>query len=161
MAKIKGLKRINRIINDFTQKNFGVTAETGVEFQAFCEGKLINYAFVFSEEDTRFFEEDATKRFPDIHAEIFLWCLFHEIGHCMTDHIWTELDNEYFEQMAEKIYYIPDDDLRNDCYHCLPDEYVATNWAGNYMRKHPKKVAKFWAELQPAILRMYQKNGLI
>ena len=54
-----------------------------------------------------------------------------------------------------------DTDLRNNWYHCLPDEFFATRWAGNYMRKHPKKIAKFWAEMQAEIIKFYKKNGLL
>lgn len=162
MAIVKGLNRINKIINDFTQKNFGVTAELNAEFQAFCGSKVINYTLFYDEDSRKFFMDDAEARFPDVKADIFLWCLMHEIGHCMTDDAWTEADTNFFLNIRDEyLPFVEDDQMRYDLYHALPDEFIATNWAGNYMRKHPKKIAKFWAELQPAIIRMYKKNGVI
>ena len=44
-----------------------------------------------------------------------------------------------------------------------PDEVIATNWAANYIRKHPKKIAKFEKKLQNClgekIWKMYENNA--
>lgn len=165
MAKIKGLNKIDRIINEFTLQ-FDIKADLDTEFQAFCDTMTIGYALFFNEEDRMYFINDAEKRYPEIKADIFLWALMHEIGHCMTDDMWTEEEKAYFEEQKETIAWMPadteeDEQLRNDFYHNVPDEFFATKWAGDYMREHPKKIAKFWNELQAAIMRMYRKNGVI
>lgn len=161
MAKLKGLKKVNKIINEFTVKNFGVTAEPGVEFQAFCEDNLINYAFVMCSEHVEYFIKDATTRFPDINADVFLWCLLHEVFHCVTDEMWTPEELEYFEYQKDKASEIQDDQHRYDWYYAIPDEFFATRGAGEYMMKHPKKIAKFWNKLAPALANFYEKNGLM
>ena len=42
----------------------------------------------------------------------------------------------------------------------LPDEFAATEWAANYMRKNTEKVAKFWNEVQSVIMNIYQINNI-
>ena len=34
---LKGIRKVEKIINDFTTKNFGVTARLDTEFEAFCD----------------------------------------------------------------------------------------------------------------------------
>ncbi len=161
MAKIKGLKKINKIINEFTIKNFGVTAEIGTDFQAYCNSKHITYALVMTSESINYFKADAETRFPQVKADIFLWCLMHEIGHCMTDETWTIEEQAYFDCQKETLTGVEDDFSRYSWYHAIPDEYFATKYAGNFMTKHPKKMAKFWAKLGPALMIFYEKNGLM
>ena len=160
MANIKGLKRVNRIINDFTRQ-FGVTAVLDTEFEAFCEDMRIGYTLYVDEDDQFFFLEDARCRYPEIKADTFLWLFMHELGHCITDGFWTPEEQEYFTNQKDSMMNVYDDQRRNDWYHACPDEFFATKWAGDYMMNHPKKIAKFWNELQAAILRMYRKNGVI
>ena len=158
--KLKGIKKIDKLINKFT-KQFNVTANLGSDFQAFCDDRTIEYTLTIDKESIEYFINDAEKRYPDIKADIFLWCLLHEIGHVITDVIWTDEEFEYFEEQKTEMTRYSDADLRNNWYHCLPDEFLATRWAGNYMRKHPKKIAKFWAEMQSEIIKFYKKNGLL
>ena len=162
MAKLKGIKKIDRIINNFT-KNFNIKADLGEEFLAYCDDRLINYTLVIDEADINYFIEDAKKRYPDVQADIFLWSLMHEIFHVITDNMWTPEELDYFEEKKEEIYLLSNDelDLKNDFYHCLPDEFMATKMAANYMRKHSKEISKFWIKLQKAIISFYKRNGLI
>lgn len=159
MARLKGLKKVDKVINKFT-KSFGIKADLGTDFQAFCNGCVINYTLAIEKEDIDYFIADAEARYPDINADIFLWCLLHEIGHILTDDFWTDEELEYFEEQKEMLTAYEDDDLRNNWYHCIPDEFFATRWAGEYMRKHPKKIAKFWKELQTELIKFYKKNEL-
>lgn len=161
MAKVKGLKKLNKIINEFTKENFGVKAKLGSEFLAYPQIQTINYAIASSTEDINFFITDAIAKYPHIQADPFLWLLLHEIGHCQTDAIFTEEESEYFNNRKEELEYIQDDQLRNDYYHCLPDEFLATRWAANYMINHQKKLTKFWKnKLQPALIDFYTKNSV-
>ena len=161
MAKLKGLKRVNRIINEFTMQ-FGIVAKLDTEFEAFCDEMIVGYTLIGSNESNGDIINDAIKRYPDINADIFLWGLLHEMGHCMTEDMWTEEEKAYFwEQKDMMVASEANMDDINTWYHACPDEFFATRWAGNYMRRHPKKIAKFWNELQPAIMRFYRKNGLI
>ena len=166
--ELKGIKKIDRIINKFTKKNFGITARFDTEFEAFCDNgrRLIGYTLLATENGEGNFIKDAIKRYPDVTADIFLWALMHEIGHCMTEDMWTEEEREYFYFQKDRIAIcgnetdIEEEDM-NTWYHACPDEFFATRWAGEYMRNHPKKMKKFWIELQTALIQTYVKNGLI
>ncbi len=161
---LKGIRKVEKIINDFTTKNFGVTARLDTEFEAFCDNgrKLVGYTLLTDENGEGDFIEDAIKRYPNIKADIFLWALMHEIGHCMTENMWTTEEREYFNNQKEMI---EDEEIEieaaNAWYHCCPDEFFATKWAGDYMMAHPRKMKNFWNKLQTALLKMYVKNGLI
>lgn len=160
MAKVKGLKKINKIINNFTQTNFNIKAKIGSDFLAFTDKMEIRYAVGVDSDDVKYFITDAISKYQGIKADPFIWLLLHEIGHCMTNDMFTPDETEYFEQMKEKLAYIRDDQDRNDWYHCLPDEFMATGWAARYMFNHGNKVAKFWNKLQPALIQFYMKNGV-
>ena len=79
---------------------------------------------------------------------------------------YTEEEREYFYFQKDRIAIcgnetdIEEEDM-NTWYHACPDEFFATRWAGEYMRNHPKKMKKFWIELQTALIQTYVKNGLI
>ena len=161
MAKLKGIKRVNRIINEFTAQ-FGIVAKFDTEFEAFCDDMTVGYTLLHTGRDDNDFIEHAQERYPEIQADIFLWAFFHEIGHCMTENMWTEEERDYFwKQKDVMLEPALDRNYINTWYYACPDEFFATRWAGEYMMNHPKKVAKFWNELQPAIMRFYRKNGLI
>ena len=39
-----------------------------------------------------------------VNADIFLWALMHEIGHCMTEDMWTDEEREYFNYQKDIIH---------------------------------------------------------
>lgn len=161
MAKLKGTKRLEKVVNKFTKKNFGVTAKMGAEFLAYCDSQVINFTLAMNEDDVNYYLNDVKERYPYIQANIFLWCLLHEVGHCKTDYLWSAEENAYFMKQKEDMTSVEDDKVRNAWYHALPDEYIATKWAGEYMTNHPKKIAKFWSKMQAELLKFYVKNGLL
>lgn len=162
--ELKGIKKVDKIINEFTMKNFGVTARLDTEFEAFCDNgrKLVGYTLLSAQDGQGQFIEDAIKRYPQIKADIFLWALMHEIGHCMTEPMWSAEEREYFNYQKDMIYEMEvEEEGMNAWYHACPDEFFATKWAGDWIIAHPKKVAKFWNKLQNALMQMYEKNNLI
>lgn len=158
----KELKPLTKTINDWTCKNFGIKTKLGEDFQAVVEKNTIYYALVVCEEANNTFLEDVAVRFPQIKADYFLWCLMHEIGHCMTDDEWTEEEQERFAMQIEmmKSPDCPDTKEKSYWYYSIPNEFFATRWAGEYMTAHPKKIAKFWNKIQPMILEFYEKFSL-
>lgn len=175
MAELVGLEKIEDIINRFLKKEFKITAELSEEFQAFIPERIVNYTFAPTSECVQNFIPDAEHRYPGITADPFLWLLFHEVGHIMTENMWTQDERNYFNDQKRKYFYIGDEteeelqeasfayideELLSDIYHAMPDEFMATRWAGDYMVKNGRKVAKFWAKLQPAILEFYALNDV-
>lgn len=160
MEELRGLEKVEKVINDFTKKNFDLLAVCGNDFRAYPTTKEIHFAFEIPEDDINYYLEDVAYRYPQIRADIFLWCLMHEIGHCMTDEMWSEEESEYFESQKEMLAYIEDDEMRNAWYHALPDEFLATRWAGEYMVEHTPEIAEFWHKLQETLFTFYLENNL-
>ena len=179
MAELFGLENINNIINKFLHKEFKIAAELSDEFQAFTTRNTVGYTLAPTQECVDQFLGDAEARFPDVTADPFLWLLFHEVGHIMTEHLWSDADRDYFNAQKNKYfdmgndeeeeatedsepqgYAFIDDEIAADLYHAFADENMATKWAGEYMLTHARKVAKFWAKLQPAILEFYVINDV-
>ena len=167
--KIKGLKRVNKIINEFCDQ-FGVTARPAAEFIAILEDREITYSFVVTDPADKYFIPFINKLAPDITADIFLVSLFHEIGHLYTQFNFSEetwnRGWETKEAISKAIELCEERDealieMKNNEYFNLPEEKAATLWGINYIRTHEQEVAEFWAELQPALMRMFRKNGLI
>ena len=78
------------------------------------------------------------------------WTILHEIGHYFTDEQFTdneqEADGEYRSLLALGIipdnYSHPDHSIQ-EAYFNLDTEWEATEWAINYIRKHPRKCLIF------------------
>lgn len=168
-TKLKGLKRVDRIINEFT-KQFGIEAHLGTDFCAYIEDREINYPIVLVDAADKYFVPFIQSIDPHIQADIFVISLLHEVGHIYTKFNLSqeEWDKDWVAKAAidNAIQATEDEDeasferLNNE-YFNLPDEIAATKWALNYIKKHETEVAEFWAELQPAIHRFYRKNGVI
>lgn len=160
MGAKKDLKKITKILNEFTQKEFGVKTKIGKEFLAYPDDDEINYSLIVGTINIQTFLEDAETRFPTVKADIFLWCFFHEIGHCMTDYLWTDGEQERFSNELVRMTEVEDTKEKSYWYYSMPNEFFATRWAGQYMTDHPQKVAKLWNKIQPKILKFYQKYNL-
>ena len=157
---MKGYKRIRKVVNEFTS-TFGIRAEWGEEFQALPTDKIITFTVIVDEDMNEVFLADAENRFPAVHANLFLWLLMHEIGHCMTDALWTMDDEEYFKKAKDKLNeYFDTSENINEWYHKIPDEYMATKWAGEYMTCHPKKMKKFNKKMNEAMKNFCEKNDI-
>ena len=96
----------------------------------------------------------------------FVMSLLHEVGHHKNnddvvgevyDFCLAEKERIMYETMAT------DDEETAKAltwqYFNLPDEIMATAWAVNYARKHPKKIKKKWKKMRSALLDFYEKNN--
>ncbi len=162
-STLKGLKELTAVINDFTMKNFEVTAKLGTEFAAVPPKRLIYFTFIVSETMQQTTIDDMEARFPHIKADPFFWLLMHEIGHCMTAEIWDTDDEIYFNKMKDRLddYFEEDIFSQNEWYHVIPDEYFSTKWAGGYMEEYPKKMRKFAKKFHKAFAKFLKKNNAI
>lgn len=172
---MKGMKALLKTINDFTKTNFGIKAVWHKDFEAIPSRNRIGINIAVNSDLNSTFLQDCEERFPEVHTSLFIWLLMHEIGHCMTEEFWTEYDSNYFlatkARAAEYFGYFLDENSSeetyesvsywlNDIYHAMPDEYLATNWAGAYMMNHPKKMAKFNDKFNKALKKFYEKNDV-
>jgi len=123
---------------------FGVKVEFGTDFSYYPDEELITYALLISDEDGLAFKNFAEKIFPEICSPVFIWSLFHELGHHMTVDDFEEEDWKNYNSLVAS-------HLDRDSYFHLPIELMATCWAGAYMKTHADKVTNLVADLNIAI----------
>lgn len=159
MMALKGMDRINDIINEFLEP-FELTAEPGTDFDYYFLEDKIHYALVVGDTSSKLFMEDAEARFPDAHADVFLWSLLHEVGHSETlddledgvEELCMEIKSGLNEHMDWS------STTRHKIYFACPDEMAATDWAGEYIMSHADELSIFWSKLQAAIQDFYKLN---
>ena len=162
MAKLKGKKEFTKVVNDFVSQ-FGLTAKFGKEFQAIPAKNRIDFTLAEREEIINEFMVNAEMRFPQIHAHPFIWLLLHEIGHMQTIDFFTIDEQNRFIKKKDALYETlntEDYSLVSEWYQLMPDEYMATLWAGTYMIEHTKEIAKFNKKLNKAMKVFCKKNEI-
>lgn len=164
MAKLKGLKRVNRIINEFTSQ-FGLDAHIEPDFGYYRDDHSVAYSLVVCSAD-QYFIPYCNHIDNRVKADVFLVSLMHEIAHHFTqfnfsNEEWIKTD-EIKEHISTQLTKYPEKAAKwNNVYFNLSVERAATEWALHYMVVHSDEIEAFWNELQPAIMRFYKKNGLI
>ena len=166
MAKLKGYKKLNNAITaQFTP--FGITgAVLGTEYSYVLNDSHITYKITEGDIEDLWMAEFVAERFGYEVKNIFIFSLLHEVGHHLAndeivDAIADFCDNEKIrigEEMEENA---GDMDIQKKLewqYFNLPDEIMATQWAVNYAKAHPRKVNKMWKECEKAFHEFYKKN---
>ena len=132
-------------------KKFGIDkVKKGIQFEYSYDENTIYYSKDTDETD-EFFSMFLKERFDYDDKYPFAMSLLHEVGHHLNNE--EIVDNIYAFCIGEKykiskaISKLDDNDLErykelNFQYFNLPDEIMATAWAVNYAKKHPKKIAK-------------------
>ena len=145
------LDRLTAILNDYC-KQFDIEVFEDTDF-AFYRNGTISYTVVVTERFDRMFLNYCETNFPLIHAPIFLWSLFHEIGHAMTD---DEIDDEVYEFCFNtKLGLNGENDEDTMTYFDLPDEKKATEWGYYYMLNHEQEVSELWDKIRPLIQNLH------
>lgn len=143
----KELDKITDILNKFLEP-FDCTAFPGSDFNYYPGSNSIEFALAVVDKHADSFIQFAESLHP-VHADIFLWSFMHELGHNETeDEFDEEDDDEYIDAAAAAI---SDEDYYN-----IPQEYRATDWAGEYMTEHEDEMIQLWSELAPAIKAFYE-----
>lgn len=168
--KLKGTKKIKRIIKNFLAENgFGNFAiELSPDFAYIhsydTEEELHKICFSLVVPEDNGFLENLYRRYkPQFACDIALISLFHELGHHETWNYFTEAEHEFFHQEKEAIERELSIEYRNeirDLYFGVADEDMATRWAIDYITQNAEKVAIFWNNLAAAIQEFYVKNGI-
>lgn len=145
----KALDRITNILNKYLEK-FDCIAEPDSNFAYISDKNSVHYSLTIAERHEKSFMKFVNKLFPEIKADIFLWSLFHEIGHNETEDDFDEEEEEEYREMASS-------NISDEEYYNLPMEFAATSWAGEYMKEHQEEIKELWSKLQPAIVDFYEK----
>ena len=145
------LDRLTAILNEYCKK-FDLEVFDDTDFAFYRDG-TISYTVVVTERFDRMFLNYCETNFPLIHAPIFLWSLFHEIGHAMTD---DEIDDEVYEFCFNtKLGLNGENDEDTMTYFDLPDEKKATEWGYYYMLNHEQEVSELWDRIRPLIQNLH------
>lgn len=166
MAKLKGLKKLNKAITAEVA-TFGIKkAVCETEFAYYFSDNHIGYKAVVDISD-EIFDAFVEERFEYHVEQDFPISLLHEIGHRETG---DDIDGGLYEWcLAEKerinkrIAEAEDEETLKHFYFQyfnLPDEIMATQWAVNFAKRHPKKIKKMWKNIEKAFHAFYNANNL-
>ena len=153
MQKIDGMDKLTNVLDKFLEE-FECTSIVDTNFYCLVASNVIAVSLVVSEKNSSSFMSRVNRLYPDIHADEFLWSFLHEVGHIETINTLDD-DELYFSKTQKK-----NENITNEVYYELPDEFAATEWAANYMRENTEKVAKFWNEVQSVIMDIYKINNI-
>lgn len=153
MQKIVGMDKLTNVLDKFLEE-FKCTSIIDTNFYCLITSNVIAVSLVVSEKNSSSFMSRVNRLYPDIHADEFLWSFLHEVGHIETINTLDD-DELYFSKTQKK-----NENITNEVYYELPDEFAATEWAANYMRENTEKVAKFWNEVQSVIMDIYKINNI-
>lgn len=162
--KLKGVKKLNKSISK-SMYSFGINATIlQNEFAFYFDNNIITFKLIEDNSD-EYFSHFVKQRFNFETDYNFILSLLHEVGHYKAnDEIYGDIYNFCIEEKRRIKEEIEKSEKESDIiklsyeYFNLPDEIMATQWAINYMRKHPKRVKKLWKNINNAIQEFYQKN---
>lgn len=165
-SKIKGIKKLNKAISAiFTP--FGIpNCFYNTHFSYDFWTHAITYCPYLTEDDD-YFSNFVENHFKIKNEMPILISFLHEIGHHKTFESLTEEEWDFCEEKKKRIFKkirkanTPKkiDKLQNQ-YFVLPDELKATEWAVDFIRKHPKKAKKMNDELMKALNDFYKTNNI-
>ena len=168
-VRIKGKKKLNKAILAEVAP-FGIqSAKLSDEYAYYYEDESISYKLDCGAVEDEWFNEFLEERFGykcKGSAESFVLSILHEVGHhkandeiegAILDFCNTEkerIDREM--QDADEDY----SKVLEWQYFNLPDEIMATQWAVNYAKSHPRKVKKMMERMRASLMEFYMANGL-
>lgn len=168
-VRIKGKKKLNKAILAEVAP-FGIqSAKLSDEYAYYYEDESISYKLDCGAVEDEWFNEFLEERFGykcKGSAESFVLSILHEVGHhkandeiegAILDFCNTEkerIDREMQDADAEQ------SKVLEWQYFNLPDEIMATQWAVNYAKEHPRKIKKMIERLRVSLMEFYMANGL-
>jgi len=167
MTKVKGIKKLNSSMTKVF-KPFGIKKVwCGKEYEYNRVHKTIQFKLTEDTLEDVWFKEFISDFFK-YNVEIpFMISMLHEVGHYKTD---NDIDDEiYLKGIATKERIEEEMQLATDYDECkklefeyfgIPEEFLATQWAVQYAKTHPKKVKQMWNKCYKALYRFYKINGI-
>ena len=168
-VRIRGRKKLNKAILAEVAP-FGIqSAKLSNEYAYYYEDESISYKLDCGAIEDEWFNEFLIERFGyrcKGNAESFVLSILHEVGHhkandeiegAILDFCNTEkerIDREMQDADSEQ------SKVLEWQYFNLPDEIMATQWAVNYAKSHPRKVKKMIERLRASLMEFYMVNGL-
>lgn len=166
--KVKGLKKLNKAVSA-ELKPFGIAKATcATSYTYSFATEEITFKLTENEIEDIWFNEFIKEHFGETKAPSFILFLLHEVGHHLNN---DEIDGALYDfcdrekkriaaAMEENAGDLDAQKILEWQYFNLPDEIMATSWAVEYARKHPKKVKAMWARLAKEFCNFYEKNEI-
>ena len=166
MARAKGVKVLNKAISKELAV-FGIKkAICYTDYSYLYDEEMVTFKLTENTLEDKWFVEFIKERFDYDVRYPFIISLLHEVGHHKANeeiagdiYDFCTMEKERISAEMETA-----DEKRSKQlewqYFNLPDEIMATQWAVNFAKAHPKKVKKMWKTAQQALLEFYEKNGL-
>lgn len=165
MAKIKGIKKLNKAITAQV-KPFGINkALVSDSYSYLYDENKITFKLTEDTTEDKWFLEFVEKRFG-LKVDSFLLSILHEIGHSQAN---EEINGDLYDFcMNEKERISKEMTIANAKqskklefqYFNLPDEIMATQWAVNWIKAHPKKSKKMYKACIKALIDFYETNNV-
>lgn len=168
-VRIRGKKKLNKAILAEVAP-FGIqSAKLSNEYAYYYEDESISYKLDCGAVEDEWFNEFLEERFGykcKGSAESFVLSILHEVGHhkandeiegAILDFCNTEkerIDREMQDADSEQ------SKALEWQYFNLPDEIMATQWAVNYAKEHPRKIKKMMERMRTSLMEFYMANGL-
>lgn len=147
----------NEIQQFFNENGLNYTVIIDFDFGYYWETREVAYTLTLTERFDRLFQQFLTETYTDLTAPLFIWSLFHEVGHGETDLLISDDLREECEDFKDTLDGTDDTDTMK--YYNCADERLATDWAHNYIKEHYSEVKEFWNRLYPMIEEYYEEEN--
>lgn len=155
--KKKLKKRLNIAVTKELKKFDIDKARLDDDFAFYYFDNTITFKLDSSDKEDGYFLEFVAKRFNFTTDCPFILFLLHEVGHSMTENDIVGAVNDFCLVERERIMLGVSSNITteerkklNFEYFNLPDEIMATAWAVDYIKEHPKKIKKMRKRLEEA-----------
>lgn len=168
-VRIRGRKKLNKAILAEVAP-FGIqSAKLSDEYAYYYESESISYKLSCGAVEDEWFNEFLEERFGykcKGSAESFVLSILHEVGHHKAN---DEIEGAILDfcnaekERIDREMQDADEDYSRILewqYFNLPDEIMATQWAVNYAKSHPRKVKKMMERMRASLMEFYMANGL-
>ena len=154
IRKLRGIAEINDYIESYLAK-WDLYACIDTDFAYDPTIDTVFWSVVVSEENDKAFKEFFKKLGCNVETDVFVYSIFHEIGHSQTLEILSDMDYNYSQDRKA------DPNISNEEYFNLPDEIIASQWAVEYINNNIDEVKTFWSGLQVLLKKFYKRNHIL
>lgn len=155
--KKKMRKKFNATVTKELKKFDIDKARLDDDFAFYYFDNTVTFKLDNSDKEDGYFLEFVANRFNFTIDCPFILFLLHEVGHSMTENDIVGAVNDFCLTERERIMLGVSGDTTteerkklNFEYFNLPDEIMATQWAVNWIKEHPKKIKKMRKHLENA-----------
>ena len=168
MSKLKGLTKLNKAVSAELAP-FGISkAKLSDEYSYVYADDSVTYKVIADDIIDKMFNDFVEERFgiDTTFYGSFVISLLHEVGHYKAN---DEIEGAIYDFCVNEKKRIHEELMEVDAeeqiraleyqYFNLPDEIMATQWAVNWIKKHPKKMKMMNENMRKAVLEFAEKNG--